>query len=391
VYVVWRDGGDIFFRSSDDSGATFGDAVNLSSTVSMSENTVNPGNNDENASNTKRSDLPQIAVSDDHVYVVWADYIPGDYDIRFRSSDDNGSTFGSAINVETSSGLADLPQIAASMNNVYVLWDDYSVAEGLAIFFRASNDNGSTFGSAMNLIRNVGYSNSAPVVVAGNHVYVVSAVGNIDIFLSSSNDNGSTFGSAVNISDTAEGSADPQMAVSGSNVYVVWEEYDAANSDIFFMTFTGDPKTLAAERMMMLSAEDGSMKVGVTTDRDTLETEQPVRFMLKFLHPMTEETLHHVNYSFMIMDEDGNDIINRLNMHAHEGTDTQSVMFSNTGSFTLLIEITGLGLNQPYDSRYNGMVSTTLTVVPEFPLGVLAVMGVVLGTAVAVVRSRHLL
>ncbi|MGH9878153.1 MAG: hypothetical protein ACRD5H_10980, partial [Nitrososphaerales archaeon] len=51
------------------------------------------------------------------------------------------------------------------------------------------------------------------------------------------------------------------------------------------------------------------------------------------------------------------------------------VTFSNTGSFTLEVEVEGLGMEKPYDSLHSGKASTLITVVPEFPLGTLIVMG----------------
>ncbi|MFQ5940914.1 MAG: hypothetical protein ACE5KA_04360, partial [Nitrososphaerales archaeon] len=389
VYVVWRYSGEIFFRASNDNGASFGDTVNLSNnTLGVSENTLNSSYNGGNETFTKRSDLPQIAVSDNYVYVVWVDYIPGDYDIQFRASNDNGATFGNAVNVETRIGLTDLPQIAVSDNYVYVMWDEFTLAEGLHIFLRASNDNGATFGNAVGLIRNVGYTDSTPVVVSGNNVYVISAVGNIDIFFRASNDNGASFGDTVNLSNNAEASSNPQMVVSGTDVYVVWEDYATGNPEILFSTFMPGTDIETSKKMVLLT-DNESVKVEVTTDLGTLETGKPVGFTLNFHDPMTGKLLQNVNYSFIIIDEGGNNILNRLNLHANEGIDTQFVTFSNTGSFTLSIDIAGIGINEPYDSTYDGMASTVLTVVPEFPLSIMAVMGIVLGTAIAISRYNR--
>jgi hypothetical protein len=91
----------------------------------------------------------------------------------------------------------------------------------------------------------------------------------------------------------------------------------------------------------------------------------------------------------MVMDENGNNVVSESNIHAHTGIDTQSITFSENGSFTLLIDIAGVGIDEPYDSSYSGVASTVLTVVPEFPLSILALMGLVLGTAIAMTRFRN--
>ncbi len=196
--------------------------------------------------------------------------------------------------------------------------------------------------------------------------------------------------STKNLSNNAGFSSDPQIAVSGNNVYVVWQDYSAGNWDIFFRTLLYGNDAEAAEKMV-LPTDSGSMKVEVTMDHGTLETGQPVRFTLKFLNAVTGEQLQDVNYSFMVMDEKGNSVVNRSNIHTHEGIDTQSVTFSNTGLFTLAVDVAGLGIDNPYDSRYSGIASATVSVVPEFPSSILVVMAAVVATAIAITRNKKFL
>jgi hypothetical protein len=271
--------------------------------------------------------------------------------------------------------------VVVSDSSVHVVWDDYNLAEGLDKFLRTSTDNGATFGSAINLNRNTGYSTSVPIAVSDSNVYAVASIGNIDIFFRSSTDNGASFSKAVNLSNNPAGSSDPNIAVSDENVYVVWEDYSPGNAEIFFMTFL--PSDLE-ERLqtMLLSTDSGSVSIEVTIDTDTLQTAEPTQFTLRFLDPESGEPLQAVNYSFIITDDKGNSIANRPNKHAHEGIDTQVVTFSNTGSFTLTIDVEGLGMEKPYDAVHSGKASTLLTVVPEFPLGTLMVMGTLIASVI---------
>ncbi len=368
VYAVWVDNRDIFVRTSTDNGASFGEATNLSA-------------DNKNATAPERSDLPDIAVLGSNVYIVWVNYVPGNYDIFFRSSIDNGASFADSVELTSIAGLSDLPHVVVSDSSVHVMWDDYNLAEGLDVFIRTSTDNGATFGSAINLNRNTGYSTGIPIAVSGSNVYAVSSIGNVDIFFRSSTDGGASFSKAVNLSNNPAGSSDPSIALSGDNVYVVWEDYSPGNADIFFMTFL--PNSIE-ERLetLALSTENGSVNIEVTIDTDILQTAEPTQFTLKFLNPESGEPLQAVNYSFIITDDKGNDIANRTNKHAHEGTDTQVVTFSNTGSFTLTVDVEGLGMEKPYDSMHSGKASTLLTVVPEFPLGTLLVMGALIATVI---------
>jgi len=106
-----------------------------------------------------------------------------------------------------------------------------------------------------------------------------------------------------------------------------------------------------------------------------MEPQTPITFSLKFLDPATGQTLEHVNYSFTIEDVSGNKVHNSLNQHTEDGLDTQTVTFPKTGALTLVIDVKGLGIESPFDTTYAGKTSAVITVVPEFPIGILVVMG----------------
>src|SRR5215208_3055176 len=200
VYVVWSEtvntinptanstskSFDIFFRRSTDGGHTFGDIVNMSNNSSNGE-----------------SNLAQISVSGDNVYVVWEAKLLQNNDIFFRRSTDGGHTFGDIVNVSNNSGLSSNPQIVAlpsvvtkevevinnsssinnnnnyseSNNEVYVLWTDDSDNDDIIgnqqILLRRSTDGGHTFGEIVNVSNNSSSrdSNLAPISVSGDNVY----------------------------------------------------------------------------------------------------------------------------------------------------------------------------------------------------------------------------
>ena len=152
--MVWSDqttgSGDIYFNRSTDGGATFSDTpINLSN-------------------NSGRSVDPKIAISGNNVYVIWRDNVaPESFDILFKRSTDNGATFSDTpINLSNNPGSSDSPQIAVSGNNVYVVWADGATGNG-DIYFRRSTDDGATFfgDSGTNLSHNIGAS-SEPKIAA---------------------------------------------------------------------------------------------------------------------------------------------------------------------------------------------------------------------------------
>jgi hypothetical protein len=92
VYVVWctnRSGNwEVMFRASNDSGATFGDKINLS-----------------NSLDTESRTAEIIAVGNNTVFVTWwelnENVHPHTNESVLRVSTDNGQTFGPIINLGT--------------------------------------------------------------------------------------------------------------------------------------------------------------------------------------------------------------------------------------------------------------------------------------------------
>jgi len=191
------------FRKSTDGGVTFGSTINLSHNKG---NSVNPA----------------IAVSGDDVYVTWNDDTAGNREIFLRKSTDDGDTFGNIVNITNTAGSSGSHSIAASGDNVHVIWGEY--APGIVdIRYVKSSDGGDTFGPAQKLNDNFQDSGTPDIAVSGNNVYSVwqeDFPGSDEIFYRRSVDDGITFDSIVNFSDSASGSEHPAIATSGDNVYV---------------------------------------------------------------------------------------------------------------------------------------------------------------------------
>jgi hypothetical protein len=131
VYIVWRvpasGGFDVFFTVSNDNGNTFSDPVNLSNSAS--------------------TNFPQISSEGNNVYVVWTEsQIPSfNLEIFFTVSNDNGNTFSDPVNLSENSGSSFVPQISSERDHVYVVWQDDTLGTE-KVFFRSSDNNGETFG-----------------------------------------------------------------------------------------------------------------------------------------------------------------------------------------------------------------------------------------------------
>ena len=101
-----------------------------------------------------REELIPIATSDNNVYVTWWTDKTGNDEIMFRASTDNGVTFGDKMNLSnTTEADSDDAQIAASGNSVYVTWWERNDTSDTPVA-RVSNDNGATFGPLLRLAAN---------------------------------------------------------------------------------------------------------------------------------------------------------------------------------------------------------------------------------------------
>ena len=161
---------------------------------------ISIGNASANSTN------PEVAAVGNNVYVVWSDTngtTGADPDIFFSSSSDNARTFGEPINLSNSNGNSTNPEVTASGNNVYVVWSDTDGAKGgNGDIFYSSSDNARTFGEPINLSDNERNSTIPEVAASGDNVYVVWADSreetgtpdNVNLNLKTSADNGIHFG-----------------------------------------------------------------------------------------------------------------------------------------------------------------------------------------------------
>ncbi len=182
---------------------------------------------------------PQITATENNVYIVWSDTTTGNGDIYFKASTDNGTSFSFPKNLSTNlDGLALFPQVEATGNNVYVVWQDETPDKG-RIRFRASNDNGNDFSITRVLSQeNEVNANSPQLSVSESAIYVVwednsrsenNSSKNFDLLFRVGTDGGSTFTNTKILTKNPGGSFDPHTATSGENMYAVWEDNTAGD------------------------------------------------------------------------------------------------------------------------------------------------------------------
>lgn len=205
-----------------------------------------------NITNNKHDSVyAQIAAIDNNVYVVWQESITTNsketnYEIYLKKSEDQGNTFSKPINLSNNSGFSEHPQIAVSKNGIFIIWADNTNSNNTEIMFTKSLDNGTTFGEVKNLSNDSKNSNNPEISVSDENVYVVWQ--DIDQTYSHSNkenlidketssnimfigsmDNGNTFNDEIELTNNTY---DPYPKVNSyqNYVYVVWNSEDKSSS-----------------------------------------------------------------------------------------------------------------------------------------------------------------
>ena len=236
IYSEQRDGrADVFFTKKNTKENIFEIPVNLSD---------NPGG----------SHFPRFAITDDYVFSTWYDYSPCKSDVFFSKIDQDTKKF-ETVNLSSSAGVSYNPWIAASGNNVYVVWNDSTFSDGstpmieaecmdgydstthMDIIFAKSSDKANSF-DTINLSQTT-FAWNPRITILEDNVYIVwnqkTSSQLSDIFFTKSSDGGKTFVEPLDVSDSARPSLEAGIQVSGNNVYVIWQESTSQEfSDIYF-------------------------------------------------------------------------------------------------------------------------------------------------------------
>jgi hypothetical protein len=279
VYVVYSSGFDIFLVKSQNGGESFGEPQNISKTkidssYGVTEHVISIGDNNhvyvswtvfsgswseiylaqssdggktfeepKNISDSpdQPSQLPKIASSGGQVYVVWYDIdeFYGGYHVSFAGSADGGATFLRINNLSANSQseFAFEPSVAIGDHAVYVTWRD-DEGDGIPrINLAKSTDSGATF----QFMRDVAIGGWPALAVQGDNVYIAFGVqdnnGTDNVAFVSSLDGGKTFSDPIMLSnqtwplDYRDERAFPVIAADGANVHIAWRYTASAQSN----------------------------------------------------------------------------------------------------------------------------------------------------------------
>jgi hypothetical protein len=227
IHVVWDDsthGNDeLFYKQSTDGGATWTAPKRL---------TWNSG----------FSVCPAIAVGyNNHIHVVWHDSTPGNYEIFYKHSTDDGANWSAPKRLSWTSGWSEYSSIAIDSNNhLHVVWDDH-ISGNNDLFYKKSTDGGATW-----IFKRLTWTSGASwgpsiVIDTNNHIHIVwsdSNPGNDEIFYKESRDGGTNWTAPKRLTWNSGYSWFPAIAVDFTdNSHVVWQDWTPGIPEIFYTKF----------------------------------------------------------------------------------------------------------------------------------------------------------
>ncbi|UCG68139.1 MAG: hypothetical protein JSV09_09950 [Thermoplasmata archaeon] len=160
---------------------------------------------------------PDMAVWDNNVHVVWHDNRNGDYDIYYKRSIDNGSSWSADIKLGSSGSSLwnyEWPKIAIFENNIHMIWKGPGGAH-----YINSTDNGNNW-SEITVFN--GWLGHPDVAIWENYVYIVVCNKETnDILFKRSSDNGNSWTDWILVKDLG-GAARTSMETDGNIIHVTY-------------------------------------------------------------------------------------------------------------------------------------------------------------------------
>lgn len=242
IYILWQEivfsggshGGDIFFASSRDGGATFDAPLNLSGSIG------GDGKGRINKDVWHNGSLDIAVDASGVIYAAWTEY---DGPLWFSRSTDRGVTFSRPMQLARGD---DKPTRAPALapradGTVYLVWT-VGGDESADLRIATSTDAGRSFTAPRVIAQTPGYSDAPKIAVDSKgtlHIaYAESVAGPFERYhvrFMRSRDGGKTFEAARDISSPQvapnpkrkpAAAAFPHLALDGKdNVYVLWEVF----------------------------------------------------------------------------------------------------------------------------------------------------------------------
>jgi BNR repeat-like domain len=188
--------------------------------------------------------LPAIgADSADNLHMFWEDNTPGNLEIYYRKSMDNGNTWTAKKRLTWKSYASQRPDISAySQGNLHLVWLYGIAGDFLETHYKKSTDWGATWSTSKKLSWGLNLATMPAISVdsQGNPhvVFEVSIASSNEIYYDTSTDGGNTWATSKRITFNSGLSLYPDISVDSlGNLHVVWQDYTPGNWEIYYKRF----------------------------------------------------------------------------------------------------------------------------------------------------------
>jgi hypothetical protein len=226
--------------------------------------------------NTGGSADPAIAVdSDDSIHLVWEDSTPGNYEIYYKQSEDGGTTWSPVKRLTWTSGWSSSPAITSdSGGTIHIIWYD-DTPGNREVYYKKSTNNGSTWSAAKRITwTSAETSRPAIAVDSNNNIHVAwhdFTPGNAEIYYRRSTDGGTSWSTVQRLTWTADYSEDPAIAIDSTDViHVAWRDNTPGNEEIYIKSSTNSGKTWSIPKRLTWSSGWSQYPAIAIDSNDTL-------------------------------------------------------------------------------------------------------------------------
>jgi len=177
-----------------------------------------------------------VASNGNVVHVLFYDDRDGNEEIYYKRSNNGGTTWGAETRLTNNTASSQYPSISIFGTLVHAVWQD-NRDSNWEVYYKRSTDGGTTWGADTRLTNNSAFNWHPSMAVSGSNVHIVwrdNRDGNQEIYYKLSTDGGTTWGADLRLTNNSAFSWMPCIAVSSSNVHVVWQDNRDGNYEIYY-------------------------------------------------------------------------------------------------------------------------------------------------------------
>jgi len=249
--------------------------MDISGTKDFGTRTTRDTASEDSLITSHTSSAPAVVSEGSNVYMAWIDsgdlnYAGYDYDIFFKISNDNGTTWHDSVLLSETAISANAPTIAVDGDRVGVAW-----SEGNDVYFRMSEDGGESWNDVVNV---EGFVHRNPVVSCSDgYIYLTwmtrdnnTATYQVGFTRSTDGENWETLRIISNIVGSGIHSQYPWISSYGDCVYVAWYEHDRQQStyDLLYKHSANNGATFQTSPTEIKSGSDTMDEVRVASNEN---------------------------------------------------------------------------------------------------------------------------